>query len=112
ATGIDPAAALEVAALVQKRVVAGSRLGIPALFVEEAPHGHQALGAQLFPTNLGTAATFRPDLPEAAAAHTAQELRARGAHLALVSGLDILRDPRWGRTEECFGEDPLLAARC
>src|SRR6185437_208078 len=60
ATGIDPAAALEVAALVQKRVVAGSRLGIPALFVEEAPHGHQALGAQLFPTNLGTAATFRP----------------------------------------------------
>jgi hypothetical protein len=112
ATGIDPAAALEVAALVQKRVVAGSRLGIPALFVEEAPHGHQALGAQLFPTNLGTAATFRPDLLEAAAAHTAQELRARGAHLALVSGLDILRDPRWGRTEECFGEDPLLAARC
>ena len=112
ATGIDPAAALEVAALVQKRVVAGSRLGIPALFVEEAPHGHQALGAQLFPTNLGMAATFRPDLLEAAAAHTAQELRARGAHLALVSGLDILRDPRWGRTEECFGEDPLLAARC
>src|SRR6185437_3330879 len=52
------------------------------------------------------------DLLEAAAAHTAQELRARGAHLALVSGLDILRDPRWGRTEECFGEDPLLAARC
>jgi len=94
------------------RSVAGSRLGIPALFVEEAPHGHQALGAQLFPTNLGMAATFRPDLLEAAAAHTAQELQARGAHLALVSGLDILRDPRWGRTEECFGEDPLLAARC
>ncbi len=42
----------------------------------------------------------------------ARELRARGAHLALVSGLDILRDPRWGRSEECFGEDPLLAARC
>jgi beta-glucosidase len=111
-TGIDPDAALEVTALVQKRVVAGSRLGIPALFVEEAPHGHQALGAQLFPTNLGVAATFRPDLLEAAAAHTARELRARGAHLALVSGLDILRDPRWGRCEECFGEDPLLAARC
>src|SRR6185437_4076686 len=110
-TGIDPAAALEVAALVQKRVVAGSRFGIPALFVEEAPHGHQALGAQFFPTNLGAAATFRPDLLEAAAAHVARELRASGAHLALVSGLDILRDPRWGRCEECFGEDPLLAAR-
>jgi beta-glucosidase len=110
--GIDPAAAVEVTELVQERIVAGSRLGIPALLVEEAPHGHQALGAQLFPTNLGVAATFRPDLLEAAAAHTAQELRARGAHLALVSGLDILRDPRWGRSEECFGEDPLLAARC
>lgn len=110
--GIAPEAALEVTELVQKRVVAGSRLGIPALFVEEAPHGHQALGAQLYPTNLGAAATFRPDLLEAAAAHIARELRARGAHLALVSGLDILRDPRWGRSEECFGEDPLLAARC
>ncbi|GAA5193415.1 glycoside hydrolase family 3 N-terminal domain-containing protein [Rugosimonospora acidiphila] len=109
-TGADPAASAEVAALVQRRVVAGSRLGIPALFVEEAPHGHQALGAQLFPTNLGAAAAWRPELIERAAAHTARELRARGAHLALVSGLDLLRDPRWGRGEECYGEDPLLAS--
>jgi beta-glucosidase len=82
------------------------------LFVEEAPHGHQAPGAQLFGTNLGAAAAWRPELVEEAAAHTATELRARGVHVALVSGLDILRDPRWGRAEECFGEDPLLAALC
>ncbi|MGH3378874.1 MAG: glycoside hydrolase family 3 N-terminal domain-containing protein, partial [Actinoallomurus sp.] len=110
--GVDPQASAELASMVQERVVAASRFGIPALFVEEAPHGHQALGSQLFPTNLGAAATWRPDLIERAAAHTARELRARGAHLALVSGLDLLRDPRWGRAEECFGEDPLLASLC
>ncbi|GIF63487.1 beta-glucosidase [Asanoa ishikariensis] len=110
--GVDFAGAPELVAMVQEKVVAASRFGIPALMVEEAPHGHQALGSQLFPTNLGAAATFRPDLVEQAAAHTALELRARGAHVALVSGLDILRDPRWGRSEECFGEDPLLASLC
>ncbi|SNT56118.1 beta-glucosidase [Asanoa hainanensis] len=108
--GVDFAGAPELVAMVQEKVVAASRFGIPALLVEEAPHGHQALGSQLFPTNLGAAATFRPDLIEEAAAHTALELRARGAHVALVSGLDLLRDPRWGRSEECFGEDPLLAS--
>ena len=111
-TGAGPHDAIELVAMVQERVVAASRFGIPALLVEEAPHGHQALGAQVFPTNLGAAAAWRPDLVERAAAHTARELRARGVHLALVSGLDLLRDPRWGRSEECFGEDPLLASLC
>lgn len=109
-TGVDPAASAELTAMVQERVIASSRLGIPALFVEEAPHGHQALGGTLLPTNLTAAASWRPELVTEAFAHTAQELRARGAHIALVSGLDLLRDPRWGRSEECFGESPLLAA--
>ncbi|MGK9221159.1 MULTISPECIES: glycoside hydrolase family 3 N-terminal domain-containing protein [unclassified Microbacterium] len=108
--GIDREHAREVSAMVQERIVAGSRLGIPALFSEEAPHGHQAVGGQVLPTNLGMAASWRPDLVEAAARHVAAEVRARGGHLALVSGLDILRDPRWGRGEETLGEDPLLAA--
>jgi beta-glucosidase len=108
--GIDPAQAAEVTALVQERIRARSRFGIPALMVEEAPHGHQALGSQLMPTNIGVAATWQPELLEEAAAHVARELRARGAHVALVSGLDMLRDPRWGRSEESFGEDPLLAS--
>lgn len=110
ATGAEPALSAEVTARVQAQVVAGSRLGIPALFVEEATHGHLALGSQVFPVHLATAATWQPHLAEEAAAHIGREVRARGAHLALVSGADMLRDPRWGRAEETFGEDRLLAS--
>lgn len=108
--GADPVFSAELVAAAQERVVAASRFGIPALITEEAGHGHQALGARLLPTHIGMAASWRPDLVEEAAAHTAAEVRARGVNLALAPGLDILRDPRWGRSEECFGEDPLLAS--
>lgn len=101
----------DLADLVQRHVLERSRLGIPALFVEEVPHGHMALDGTVLPVNLAVGAAWDPALYERAAAHAAAELRARGGHLALVSALDIARDPRWGRTEECFGEDPYLAAR-
>ncbi|WP_107055863.1 glycoside hydrolase family 3 N-terminal domain-containing protein [Streptomyces griseus] len=101
----------ELADLVQRHVVERSRLGIPALFVEEVPHGHMALDGTVLPVNLAVGAGWDPALYERAAAHAAAELRARGGHVALVSALDMSRDPRWGRTEECFGEDPYLAAR-
>jgi beta-glucosidase len=107
--GSENGAAL--AHLVQRHVVERSRLGIPALFVEEVPHGHMALDGTVLPVNVAVGATWDPGLYERAAAHAAAELRARGGHVALVSALDIARDPRWGRTEECFGEDPYLAAR-
>ncbi|WP_308299015.1 glycoside hydrolase family 3 N-terminal domain-containing protein [Streptomyces sp. GESEQ-35] len=110
-TGAGAADSAELADLVQRHVVEASRLGIPALFVEEVPHGHMALDGTVFPVNLAVGATWHPELYERAAAHAAAELRARGGHVALVSALDIARDPRWGRTEECFGEDPYLAAR-
>ena len=106
--GAQDGAAL--AELVQRHVVERSRLGIPALFVEEVPHGHMALDGTVLPVNLAVGATWDPELYERAAAHAAAELRSRGGHVALVSALDIARDPRWGRTEECFGEDPYLAA--
>lgn len=106
--GAQDGAAL--AELVQRHVVERSRLGIPALFVEEVPHGHMALDGTVLPVNLAVGATWDPELCERAAAHAAAELRSRGGHVALVSALDIARDPRWGRTEECFGEDPYLAA--
>ncbi|WP_416968843.1 glycoside hydrolase family 3 N-terminal domain-containing protein [Streptomyces sp. 4F14] len=109
--GPDARTSADLADMVQRHVLAKSRLGIPALFVEEVPHGHMALDGTVFPVNLGIGATWNPDLYERAAAHAAAELRARGGHLALVSALDIARDPRWGRTEECFGEDPYLATR-
>ncbi|WP_053743132.1 glycoside hydrolase family 3 N-terminal domain-containing protein [Streptomyces sp. NRRL WC-3618] len=110
-TGAGADAGPALAHLVQRHVLERSRLGIPALFVEEVPHGLMALDGTVLPVNLAVGATWNPDLYERAAAHAAAELRARGAHLALVSALDIARDPRWGRTEECFGEDPYLAAR-
>ncbi|MGW0863453.1 glycoside hydrolase family 3 N-terminal domain-containing protein [Streptomyces sp. NPDC002611] len=110
-TGSGAEAGAALAHLVQRHVVEHSRLGIPALFVEEVPHGHMALDGTVLPVNLAVGATWDPGLYERAAAHAAAELRARGGHVALVSALDIARDPRWGRTEECFGEDPYLAAR-
>ncbi|MEQ4723924.1 glycoside hydrolase family 3 N-terminal domain-containing protein [Nonomuraea sp. B19D2] len=110
ADGIRPEERAEVAALVQDEVsrAGGHRIGV--LLSEEAPHGHQALGGTLLPANLAVAAGWDPALLTEAAAAVAAELAASGVHLALVSALDLLRDPRWGRAEECFGEDPLLAA--
>ncbi|MET8982499.1 glycoside hydrolase family 3 N-terminal domain-containing protein [Streptomyces sp. NPDC004539] len=110
-TGPDRATSADLADRVQRHVLAKSRLGIPVLFVEEVPHGLMALDGTVLPVNLGVGATWDPELYERAAAHAAAELRSRGGHIALVSALDIARDPRWGRTEECFGEDPHLAAR-
>ncbi|WP_184590240.1 glycoside hydrolase family 3 N-terminal domain-containing protein [Streptomyces violarus] len=110
-TGSGAGDGAELAHLVQRHVVEHSRLGIPTLFVEEVPHGHMALDGTVLPVNLAVGAGWDPGLYERAAAHAAAELRARGGHVALVSALDIARDPRWGRTEECFGEDPYLAAR-
>ncbi|MEU5838890.1 glycoside hydrolase family 3 N-terminal domain-containing protein [Streptomyces diacarni] len=111
ADGITAADAAGVANAVQRHVVDNTRLGIPVLLVEEVPHGHQALDGTVLPVNLAVGATWDPELYEAAAAGAGAELRGRGGHVALVSALDLVRDPRWGRTEECFGEDPYLAAR-
>lgn len=111
ADGITAADAARVADAVQRHVVTSTRLGVPVLLVEEVPHGHQALDGTVLPVNLAVGATWDPELYEAAAAGAAAELRARGGHVALVSALDLVRDPRWGRAEECFGEDPYLAAR-
>ncbi len=106
--GIRPEERGEVAALVQDEARARSGLGV--LLSEEAPHGHQALGGSTMPVALAAAASFDPYLVEEASAAVAAELASSGAHLALVSTLDLLRDPRWGRAEECFGEDPHLAS--
>ncbi|MEW2566327.1 glycoside hydrolase family 3 N-terminal domain-containing protein [Streptomyces sp. NPDC047070] len=111
ADGITAADGARVSDEVQRHVVENTRLGVPVLFVEEVPHGHQALDGTLLPVNLGVGATWDPDLYEAAAEGAGAELRSRGGHVALVSALDLVRDPRWGRAEECFGEDPYLAAR-
>ena len=109
--GIRPEERTEAIAVVQQTVLERGAHGIGVLLSEEAPHGHQALGGTVLPTNLGLGATFDPQGVQEAEAAVAAELAASGIHIALVSGLDIARDPRWGRCEECFGEDPLMASR-
>ena len=109
--GIRPEERPEAVAVVQQTVLERGAHGIGVLLSEEAPHGHQALGGAVLPTNLGLGATLDSQGVQEAEAAVAAELAASGIHIALVSGLDIARDPRWGRCEECFGEDPLMAAR-
>lgn len=108
--GVPPERSAEAYAAVQEHVVAHSDGGVPTLFVEEVPHGLQALGGTTLPVNLALGAAMDVALVEELAAAVAAEVRARGTHVALVSGLDVLRDPRWGRTEECWSEDAGLAA--
>lgn len=96
---------------VQRYVIGHSRLGIPVLMSSECPHGHQALDGYLLPVNLAAGATFDPTLVRASYRVCGRQLADMGVDLALVSMLDVLRDPRWGRSEECYGEDPYLCAR-
>ena len=110
-TGLDGALSPKARNMIQKYVVEHSRFGIPVLMSTECPHGHQALDGYLLPVNLASGATFSPEVLAAAAKISAKQLKEMGVDLALISCLDMLRDPRWGRSEECFGEDPYLASR-
>lgn len=96
---------------IQEYVIKHSRWGIPALIVEECPHGHQGLGGISYPTNIGKGNTFDPQLIKRSAQMMSEELSSKGINLALVSTMDLAKDPRWGRTEECYGEDPLLTSK-
>jgi beta-glucosidase len=96
---------------VQRWVKDNTRLGIPVIFHEEALHGLQGAEATSFPQAIALASTWNPDLVERAFAAVAQEVRARGAQQVLAPVVDVARDPRWGRFEETFGEDPYLVAR-
>ncbi|MGQ0647208.1 MAG: glycoside hydrolase family 3 N-terminal domain-containing protein [Gemmatimonadaceae bacterium] len=96
---------------IQQWVKANTRLGIPILFHEEALHGLRARDATSFPQSIALASTWNPELIERVFAVTAAETRARGSHQVLAPVIDIARDPRWGRIEETFGEDPWLTAR-
>lgn len=96
--------------MIQEYIKKHSRFEIPALISEECVHGHMALGAPVFPTNLAMGMTWNPDLMERITHNVSQELAAKGGNLALFTGFDILRDPRWGRSEECFSEDAYLTS--
>src|SRR5690554_1337394 len=98
----------ELTNAIQRFFIEESRLGIPVIFHEECLHGHAAVDGTSFPQPIALAGTFNPALVESLYAMAAREARARGAHQALAPVLDVARDPRWGRVEETFGEDPYL----
>lgn len=108
--GLSGALSIKAYNQVQAYVLEHSRLKIPVLMSSECPHGHQALDGYLLPVNLCSGASFHPELFKEAYAVCGEQLKEMGVDLALVSMLDILRDPRWGRSEECYSEDPYLAS--
>lgn len=109
--GRDPYEMAELANRLQKFFIEETRLGIPVIFHEECLHGLAARDATSYPQPIGLASTFNPDLVEEIYAAIAEDTRGRGAHQALTPVVDVARDPRWGRVEETFGEDPYLVSR-
>jgi beta-glucosidase len=109
-TNLRPVEVAETANAIQRHLVEGTRLGIPVIFHEECLHGLIAWAAPCFQQSIGAAATFDPEAVTAMAATVRRRMLLTAARHALAPVLDIARDPRWGRIEETYGEDPYLAA--
>ena len=108
-TNLRPIEVAETANAIQRQLVEGTRLGIPAIIHEECLHGLIAWAAPCFQQSIGAAASFDPDTVTAMAATVRRRMLLTGARHALAPVLDIARDPRWGRIEETYGEDPYVA---
>lgn len=111
ATMLRPLESARLANAIQRFLVEETRLGIPAIVHEESCAGYMARDATCFPQAIGLASTWEPALIEQATDVMRAQMRAVGAHQTLAPVLDVARDPRWGRTEETFGEDPYLISR-
>jgi beta-glucosidase len=111
ASSARPSESARLANTIQTFLREETRLGIPALVHEETCSGYMARGATCFPQIIGVASTWEPQLAEAMAGVIRTQMQAVGAHQALAPVLDVTREPRWGRVEETFGEDPYLVAR-
>lgn len=110
ASNSEPRQSAVIGNRVQAFLVKETRLGIPAIVHEECCSGYMARGATLFPQAIGVASSWEPELAEKMAEVVRAQMRAVGAHQALSPVLDVTRDPRWGRVEETYGEDPYLVA--
>ena len=108
-TGLHPRESARLLNMMQRYAVENTRLGIPLLFCEETPHGHMAVGTTVFPTGIGQASTWNPELLELMGEVMGREVRLQGAQIGYGPVLDIARDPRWSRVEETMGEDPYLS---
>lgn len=87
-----------------------TRLGIPPIQIAECLHGLLAYGATIFPQAIAQGSTWNPELIEKMASAIAYEASATGVDQALSPLFDLIRDPRYGRNEECYAEDPYLVA--
>jgi beta-glucosidase len=105
-----PRQTVEFINALQKWALEGTRLGIPVLVHEESLHGYMATQATSFPQAIAMAGTFDTGLVRRVHTLIAGEMRARGVFYTLSPVIDIVRDPRWGRIEETFGEDPYLVS--
>ncbi|MEU2737544.1 glycoside hydrolase family 3 N-terminal domain-containing protein [Streptomyces sp. NPDC007095] len=107
---VDPAEGAARLAALQERIRSANRFRLPALAHEECLTGFTAWRATVFPTPLAWGASFDPALVKEMAAAIGASMRSVGVHQGLAPVLDVVRDPRWGRTEESIGEDPYLVA--
>ncbi|KWX84742.1 glycosyl hydrolase family 3, partial [Paenibacillus riograndensis] len=108
ASGLSPRQGAEAVNALQRYAIENSRLGIPILIGEECSHGHMAIGATVFPVPLSLGSAWNVDLYREMCRAVALETRSQGGTVTYSPVLDVVRDPRWGRTEECFGEDAYL----
>jgi beta-glucosidase len=109
--GLNASQMADMANTLQQFLIEHTRLGIPTIIHEECLHGLVAIDATSYPQPIGLASTFNPELIETIYAAIAEDTRSRGAHQALTPVVDVAREPRWGRVEETFGEDPFLVAQ-
>ena len=110
-TGLNPTLAAKAYNALQRYAMDSTRLGIPIILAEEAPHGHMAIGTTVFPTSIGLASTWDTDLVETVGRTIGTELQAQGATIGYGPVIDLSREPRWSRVEETYGEDVHLTSQ-
>ena len=109
--GLNPALAVKAYNAFQRYAIDSTRLGIPILLAEEAPHGHMAIGTMVFPTSIGLSATWDPELIQTVGEVIGDELTAVGGLIGYGPVIDLSREPRWSRVEETYGEDVYLTSQ-
>ena len=110
-TGLNPVLSAKAYNALQHYAIDSTRLGIPIILAEEAPHGHMAIGTTVFPTSIGLSATWDTDLIERVGQVIGEELQAQGGTIGYGPVIDLSREPRWSRVEETYGEDVFLTSQ-
>ena len=110
-TGLNPRLSAQAYNALQRYAIDSTRLGIPIILAEEAPHGHMAIGTTVFPTSIGLSATWDTELLEEVGRVIGKELVAQGGTIGYGPVIDLSREPRWSRVEETYGEDVYLTSR-